>query len=70
MEWLARTVELASLPVHEEEDKDFLHGDILWFGADRQVKLAHDECGEVSIPPTEVWVTFLLYMHPQIGTVT
>lgn len=68
MEWLARTVELASLPVPNDEDKPFLHGDILWFGADGHVKLAHDFCGEVSTPPPAVWVTFLMIAHPEIGS--
>lgn len=64
---LARMVELASQPANEEEDLEFLHGNVMWFGADGEVKLIHEACGSVVCAPTQVWLQFLLYSHPPIG---
>lgn len=61
---LAKTVELASLPVSEDPDQDQFHGNVLWFGADGSVKLAHDDCGEVCAPPPTVWIHALMMIHP------
>lgn len=67
MESLARMVELASQQADNEEDLDYLHGDVMWFGADGEVKLIHEACGSVVCAPAPVWIRFLLYAHPPIG---
>lgn len=61
---LAKMVELASQPVNEDPEETVFHGDVLWFGADGAVKMQHRECGEVVMPPPEVWVNFLMWCHP------
>lgn len=66
MEWLARTVELASQQVIDDPEEDVFHGDVLWFGADGSVLLAHEECGEAVSAPVELWVSAMLMIHPVI----
>lgn len=67
MEWLAKTVELASQQVRNDPEEDVFHGNVLWIGADGRVLLAHEECDSVYVVPPVVWVNFLLFIHPELA---